>query len=51
MYIVNPLKKFGGTSALFSTHPPIADRINRLRQLTGEAPLDGRAVTAMAGLQ
>ena len=51
MYIVNPLKKFGDTSALFSTHPPIADRINRLRQLTGEAPLDGRAVTALAGLQ
>jgi heat shock protein HtpX len=51
MYIVNPLKKFGGTSALFSTHPPIADRINRLRQLTGEAPLGGRAVTALAGLQ
>jgi heat shock protein HtpX len=51
MYIVNPLKKFGGTSALFSTHPPIADRIDRLRQLTGDAPLDGRAVTALAGLQ
>jgi heat shock protein HtpX len=51
MYIVNPLKKFGGTSSLFSTHPPIADRINRLRQLTGEAPLEGRAVTALAGLQ
>jgi heat shock protein HtpX len=51
MYIVNPLKKSGGASALFSTHPPIVDRINRLRQLTGEAPLDGRAVTALAGLQ
>jgi heat shock protein HtpX len=51
MYIVNPLKKVGGGSALFSTHPPIVDRINRLRQLTGDAPLDRRAVTAMAGLQ
>jgi Zn-dependent protease with chaperone function len=51
MYIVNPLKKVGGGSALFSTHPPIVDRINRLRQLTGDTPLDRRAVTAMAGLQ
>ena len=51
MYIVNPFKKAGGTSALFSTHPPIVDRINRLRQLTGEAPLDRRAVTALAELQ
>jgi heat shock protein HtpX len=51
MYIVNPLKKVGGTSALFSTHPPIVDRINRLRRLTGDAPIDRRAVTALAGLQ
>ena len=51
MYIVNPFKKAGGGSALFSTHPPIADRINRLRQLTGEAPLEGRAVAALAGLR
>jgi heat shock protein HtpX len=50
MYIVNPLKKVGGGSALFSTHPPIVDRINRLRQLTGEAPLDVAAVPALAGL-
>jgi heat shock protein HtpX len=40
LYIVNPLKKFGGGSALFSTHPPIVDRINRLRALSGQAPLD-----------
>jgi heat shock protein HtpX len=51
MYIVNPLKKVGGGSALLSTHPPIVDRINRLRRLTGDTPLDRRAVTAMAGLQ
>jgi heat shock protein HtpX len=51
MYIVNPLKKVGGTSALFSTHPPIVARINRLRQLTGDAPLDRRQLTAMAGLE
>ncbi len=51
MYIVNPLKKVGGGSALFSTHPPIVDRINRLRRLTGDAPLERRAVTALASLQ
>jgi len=51
MYIVNPLKKIGGGSSLFSTHPPIVDRINRLRQLTGEPPLDRRQATALAALQ
>ena len=51
MYIVNPLKKSGGGSALFSTHPPIVDRINRLRQLTGERPLGAVAVGALAGLE
>ncbi len=50
MYIVNPLKKLGGASALFSTHPPIVDRINRLRELTGERPLDRTQVRALAGL-
>ncbi len=34
LYIVNPIKKFEArASSLFSTHPPIADRIDRLRQL------------------
>src|SRR6266550_2122353 len=38
LYIVNPIKKLGErSSGLFSTHPPILDRINRLRQMTGEA--------------
>jgi heat shock protein HtpX len=50
MYIVNPLKKLGDGSALFSTHPPIVDRINRLRQLTGEAPLGASEMRALAGL-
>jgi len=41
LYIVNPIKKFEErASGLFSTHPPIIDRVNRLRALTGEAPLD-----------
>jgi heat shock protein HtpX len=51
LYIVNPLKKLGGGSALFSTHPPIVDRINRLRQLTGEAPIDQMESQQLTGLQ
>jgi heat shock protein HtpX len=31
MYIANPLRA-GGTSSLFSTHPPIQVRIEKLRQ-------------------
>jgi heat shock protein HtpX len=51
LYIVNPLKKLGGGSALFSTHPPIVDRINRLRQLTGDPPLPQDAVRQLGGLE
>ena len=51
LYIVNPLKKLGGGSALFSTHPPIVDRINRLRKLTGEAPMDPVTTRQLSGLE
>ena len=41
LYFTNPIKKFEArSSGLMSTHPPILDRINRLRQLTGDPPLD-----------
>jgi len=51
LYIVNPIKKFEArASGLTSTHPPIVDRINRLRSLTGEAPVDPQTMGALAGL-
>jgi heat shock protein HtpX len=33
LYIANPLRMFGGISNLFNTHPPIQDRIKRLREM------------------
>jgi hypothetical protein len=33
-----------------STHPPILDRINRLRQLTGEPPLSTSDAAELVGL-
>ena len=51
MYFTNPFKKFETrSSGLMSTHPPILDRINRLRELTGEAPLGGGDAAGLAGL-
>ena len=52
MYFTNPIKKFEArASGLMSTHPPIIDRINRLRQLTGEAPLGTAEQAQLAGLE
>ena len=51
MYFTNPIKKFEErASGLFSTHPATLDRINRLRQLTGDAPLQGPEAAQLAGL-
>ena len=51
MYFTNPIKKFEArSSGLMDTHPPILDRINRLRQLTGEPPLPAADAAALAGL-
>ena len=35
LYIVNPLRR-QGVATLFSTHPPIAERVRRLRALDGD---------------
>ena len=41
LYIANPVKRFEPRAAGFlATHPPIADRINRLRSLRGAKPLE-----------
>jgi heat shock protein HtpX len=51
LYFTNPIKKFEArASGMMSTHPPIVDRINRLRELTGEQPLDPADMRALAGL-
>jgi len=51
MYFTNPIKKFEArSSGLMSTHPPILDRINRLRELSGQGPLDPGEASALTGL-
>ncbi|HEY7525120.1 MAG TPA: M48 family metallopeptidase [Candidatus Limnocylindrales bacterium] len=52
LYFANPIKKFEERSSnLMSTHPAIVDRINRIRQLTGEQPLQASEVAALSGLE
>jgi heat shock protein HtpX len=51
LYIVNPIKKFESrASGLLSTHPPILDRINRLRALVGQPPVDALTAQELATL-
>ncbi len=52
MYFTNPIKKFEKrSSGLMSTHPPILDRINRLRELTGEPAVEAADAAGLAGLE
>jgi heat shock protein HtpX len=52
MYFTNPIKKFEQrSSAMWSTHPAIVDRINRLRELTGDPPLAAPEAARMVGLE
>jgi heat shock protein HtpX len=52
LYIVNPVKKLSDRQmGLFSTHPPILDRVNRLRAMTGEPPLSAEQMAQLQGLQ
>jgi heat shock protein HtpX len=40
LYFENPIKAAaGGARGLFSTHPAALDRVNRLRELTGQPPV------------
>ena len=52
LYFTNPIKKFESrSSGLMSTHPAIIDRINRLRQLTGDPPLGVAEEAQLVGLE
>jgi heat shock protein HtpX len=52
MYFTNPIKKFEQRSSnLMSTHPAVIDRINRLRQLSGDPPLAESEQAELVGLE
>jgi heat shock protein HtpX len=52
MYFTNPIKKFEQRSSnLMSTHPAVIDRINRLRQLSGDPPLAESDQAELVGLE
>ncbi len=51
LYVVNPIKKLDRSArGLFSTHPAIVDRINRLRRLSGQPELDDAGMRTLVGL-
>jgi len=51
LYVVNPVKKLDKSArGVFSTHPAIADRINRLRRMTGQPEVDEAGIRELAGL-
>jgi heat shock protein HtpX len=39
LYIVHPFRMQGGLGSLFATHPPVEERIRRLRQMAGYAEM------------
>jgi heat shock protein HtpX len=51
LYFVNPIKKWESrASGLMAPHPPIVDRVNRLRALAGQPPVDAQSMQQLAGL-
>ncbi len=46
MYIANPLAAAGGMSSLFSTHPPMEERIARLQAMAPSSADDYRAASS-----
>jgi heat shock protein HtpX len=51
LYFTNPVKPWEERAKEFmSTHPPVVDRINRLRGMSGEPPLGASDLAALAGI-